>query len=232
VNYAGQLNWALKNINTSADWIIRIDADERLSEMLRTQLITAVNRLPADVTGLEAPLRIRFLGRNLRFGHTYPIWLLRVWRNGCARCEDRQMDEHMVLTHGETRRLRGDLLHEIPKSLTDWTAKHNWYATRDCADISSSEPAEPPQGAAGTRRRLKQSVYLRLPLFHRAFAFWAYRYIFRLGFLDGKAGLIYHFLQGFWYRFLVDAKLYESQATMKADPSGAPIIAHFPDRFL
>jgi glycosyltransferase involved in cell wall biosynthesis len=215
-NHAAQFNWALVNIVSSAAWVIRIDADERLSEGLRTELCAALNQSADAVTGFEVPRRIRFLGRNLRFGDTYPIWLLRVWRNGCARCEDRQMDEHMVLHHGESRRLQGDLLHEIPKSLTEWTAKHNWYATRECADILSLKLAELPQGAAGARR-LKRSVYLRFPLFYRAFAYWAYRYILRLGFLDGRAGLIYHFLQGFWYRFLVDAKLYESQATGGTD---------------
>jgi hypothetical protein len=126
------------------------------------------------------------------------------------------MDEHIVLSHGRTVRVHGHLIHEIPKSLTEWTAKHNWYATRECADILSTEPPAALEGEAGRRRRIKQSVYLRLPLFYRAFAYWFYRYFIKLGFLDGKAGLIYHFLQGFWYRFLVDAKLYESSLAARS----------------
>ncbi len=208
-SHSQQFNWALDNITTDADWILRIDADERLHPNLTHELLRVIPNLPVDVTGLVVPLRIRFLGRDMRFGDTYPVWLQRVWRNGFGRCEERWMDERIVLSSGRTLRVRGDLIHEIPKNLTEWIAKHNWYATRECADILSPEPVVSLEGAAGARRRMKQSVYLRLPPFFRAFAYWLYRYFLKLGFLDGKAGLIYHFLQGFWYRFLVDAKLYE-----------------------
>jgi glycosyltransferase involved in cell wall biosynthesis len=208
-NYARQLNWALDNIPTDAEWTLRIDADERLEPRLVAELQKELPKLSNDIAGLIIARRIRFLGRTLRFGDTYPVWLLRIWRSGCARCEDRWMDEHMVLSSGRTVRLKGDLIHEIPKNLDEWTAKHNWYASRECSDILSSDQAETLEGAAATRRWAKQSLYLRLPPFFRAFAYWFYRYVLKLGFLDGKAGLIYHFLQGFWYRFLVDAKLYE-----------------------
>jgi SAM-dependent methyltransferase len=119
------------------------------------------------------------------------------------------MDEHIVLRQGKVQRVQGDLIHDIPKDLTDWTAKHNWYASRECQDIARREAATALDGQAGRKRWLKQNVYLRLPLLYRAFFYWFYRYFLRLGFLDGKEGLIYHFLQAFWYRFLVDAKLYE-----------------------
>jgi hypothetical protein len=59
------------------------------------------------------------------------------------------------------------------------------------------------------KRWFKEKFYLRLPLFSRAFLYFIYRYFLRFGFLDGKEGLIFHFLQGFWYRFLIDAKIYE-----------------------
>ena len=216
-NYARQFNWALDNIGTRADWILRIDADERLSEELVATLLRTLPDLPQEITGLVIPRRIRFIGRILRFGCTYPVWLLRFWRNGIGRCEDRWMDEHIVLSSGTTQRLEGDLIHEIPKNLTEWTEKHNWYATRECADVLSGDRLMPLEGAAGATRRMKQSVYLQLPLFYRAFAYWFYRYFLKLGFLDGKAGLIYHFLQGFWYRFLVDAKLYETTTMRSQD---------------
>jgi glycosyltransferase involved in cell wall biosynthesis len=209
-SHSQQFNWALDNISTNADWILRIDADERLHPNLTRELLLIIPNLPVDVTGLVVSLRIRFLGRDMRFGDMYPVWLLRIWRNGFGRCEERLMDERIVLKYGRSITVRGDLIHEIPKSLTEWTTKHNGYATSECTDILSAEPIAQLEGIVGTRRRLKQSVYLCLPLFHRAFVYWFYRYVFRLGFLDGKAGLIYHFLHGFWYRFLVDAKLYES----------------------
>lgn len=208
-NYATQFNWALENIPSVAEWVLRIDADERIGDRQRDEMRTALREAPQDVTGLEVARRIRFLGRELRYGDTYPIWLLRVWRRGKGRCEDTWMDEHIVLRRGEVRRVQGDLIHDIPKDLTEWTAKHNWYATRECQDVTSRDAAAALDGQAGTKRWLKQNVYLRFPPFYRAFFYWFYRYFLKLGFLDGTQGLIYHFLQGFWYRFLVDAKLYE-----------------------
>ncbi len=214
-NYAKQFNWALDHISTDAEWVLRIDADERLHPKLAGELLRQLPQLPADVTGIAIARQIRFLGRDIRYGDMYPVWLLRLWRRGAGRCEDRWMDEYIELSEGHTIRVDGDLLHDIPKDLTEWTAKHNWYATRECIDIMSLRESEVQQTGSGFRRRIKESVYLRLPLFYRAFAYWLYRYFFKLGFLDGKEGLIYHFLHAFWYRFLVDVKLYEASVTTK-----------------
>jgi glycosyltransferase involved in cell wall biosynthesis len=214
-----QFNWALDNVTTKADWILRIDADERLHPDLAHELCELMPSLPLEITGLVCPRRIRFMGRDMRFGDMYPVWLLRLWRNGTGRCEDRWMDEHIALKSGRTLRVRGDIVHSIPKSLSEWTTKHNSYATRECIDILSSSEKASPEGVTGYRRRMKQSIYLRAPLFYRAFAYWLYRYVFKLGFLDGKEGLIYHFLHGFWYRFLVDANLYESSVSKRNEES-------------
>jgi len=209
-NHAAQFNWALDNISSGAEWVLRIDADERIDDRQRQELRDALRQAPAEVTGYEIARRIRFLGRELRYGNTYPVWLLRVWRRGEGRFEETWMDEHIVLKRGEVRRVPGDLIHEIPKDLTEWTSKHNWYASRECRDVTTHEVAERLAGQAGTNQWLKQDVYLRFPPFYRAFFYWFYRYFLRLGFLDGTPGLVYHILQGFWYRFLVDSKLYEA----------------------
>jgi len=214
-NHATQFNWALDNVPSEADWILRIDADERLSPQLQAELAHRLAAAPPDVAGFACPRLTRFLGRAIRWGDTYPVWLVRVWRRGAGRCEDTWMDEHIVLA-GPVERLKGDVIHEIPKSLSEWTRKHDWYADRECKDIlSASANSQPLTGQPGVRRALKQGVYLKLPLFARAFLYWFYRYFLKLGILDGKEGLIYHFLHAFWYRFLVDAKLLE----INKDPS-------------
>ncbi len=213
LNYASQFNWAIDHAPCSVDWILRIDADERLSEQLRQEILLNLPRLGSGVTGLLVPLRIQFMGRTIRHGDSYPVWLLRLWRSGLGRCEDTWMDEHTVLSKGEVLKLHGDLIHQIPKTLSEWTLKHDWYAGRECRQTLTPAMDEclPTGPQARLKRRLKKGLYLRLPAFYRAFFYWFYRYFLRLGFLDGKEGMIYHFLQGFWYRFLVDAKLYEVQ---------------------
>jgi glycosyltransferase involved in cell wall biosynthesis len=216
-SHASQLNWAMDNLAPTSEWLIRIDADERISELQRDEIRKSLQWAASDVTGFELARRIRFLGRDLRFGCTYPVWLVRIWRLGYGRCEDAWMDEHIVLGDGKIERIEGDLIHVIPKDLSEWTAKHNWYATRECADLSGGEGESDLTGQSQRIRWLKNNVYLHLPLFYRAFCYWFYRYVIRLGFLDGKPGLIYHFLQGFWYRFLIDAKLYEEEVIEKRE---------------
>jgi glycosyltransferase involved in cell wall biosynthesis len=223
INQAAQFNWALSNVNSAADWILRIDADERLSQELRQALQERLPGLESEVSGLLVPVRIRFLGRFIRHGDTYPVWLLRLWRKGLGRFEDTWMDEHLVLSAGRVLKLRGDLIHDIPKNLSEWTQKHDAYAARMCKDIlaeGNGGAAPLASRQAKVKRLLKKHLYLRLPAFHRAFLYWFYRYFFRLGFLDGTEGLIYHFLQGFWYRFLVDAKLFELQKSAAVVPRG------------
>lgn len=214
VSHAAQFNWALDRINTSAEWLLRIDADERLSDDLQKEIRERLSGVGEDVTGFLVPRRIRFLGRTIQHGDSYPVWLLRLWRNGFGRCEDTWMDEHVVLSSGRTAKLCGDLIHDIPKNLSEWTRKHNGYADRECKDILATA-ANAADGYQAGMKKLKKTLFLRLPPFYRAFLYWAYRYFLRLGFLDGKEGLIYHFLQAFWYRFLVDAKLFEMQKQQK-----------------
>jgi glycosyltransferase involved in cell wall biosynthesis len=161
-NYARQFNWALDNIPFQTEWILRIDADERFHSELIQELTRVIPDLPFEVTGVMVARRIRFLGRIIRFGEMYPVWLLRLWRTGVGRCEDRWMDEYIELSEGRKIRVRGDLLHDIPKNLTEWTAKHNWYATRECTDILSTSKG-PPIGRRQGLSAAAQAVCLFAP---------------------------------------------------------------------
>lgn len=215
VNHAEQLNWALEKLPIRTPWVMRLDADEWLTADLIEELKVNLQTLPPQVSALMMKRRVYFWGRWIRHGGYYPTWLLRVWRHGLAHCEARWMDEHMVVHDGEVRKLVHDLVDENRKDLTFWTEKHNRYAASEVKDILETPASEVDKlvGQARTRRWLKLKVYSRAPLFLRAFFYWIYRYVFLLGFLDGTAGLIFHFMQGFWYRFLVDAKLYEQRLT-------------------
>lgn len=222
VNQAQQFNWALDHLPIESEWVLRLDADEFLLPELRDEIALVLPTLPPHVTGLYVKRRVYFKGRWIRHGGYYPTWLLRLFRRGKARSEQLEMDEHIVVLEGETRRLQHDFVDYNRKDLAFWTCKHERFATREAhAFIQKTQGGSLGEmqgqllGDQPARKRwLKSNVYARLPLFLRAFAYFLYRYILRLGFLDGTEGLIFHFLQGCWYRFYVDAKIWEAKRQM------------------
>jgi uncharacterized protein (DUF362 family) len=217
IDQARQFNWALDNLPIKTEWIMRLDADERLTPELHNEIVRKIPDMPEVVTGLYMKRQVYFMGRWMKHGGYYPIWLLRIFRKGKAICEQKNMDEHIVVLEGKTENLANDIIDENHKGLSFWVDKHNKFASREMMEIMKSGKEEKGQtikpnllGHAVQRKRwLKKNLYLKLPLLLRSFFYYIYRYFFKLGFLDGKEGLIFHFLQGFWYRFLVDAKIYE-----------------------
>lgn len=226
-NYSTQFNWALDHAPLAGEWCLRIDADEYLTEELRATLLTQVKFgiVSRAVTGLYVNRVIVFMGRALRWGGCGRLPMLRLFRTGVGRCEERWMDEHIALSRGATVQLRGDLIDENLNNIGWWIAKHNGYATREAIDLLNIRFGFDPRSAresiglgtqAGRKRFLKEIVYSRLPIALRSSAYFLYRYVFQLGVLDGRAGLIFHFMQGFWYRLLVDLKVDELQRSAKA----------------
>lgn len=231
-NQAEQFNWALDNIKIANDWILRLDADEvmlpetwrEIGEQFNKLLITN-DQLP--ITGFYLKRRVYFMSRWIKHGGYYPAWFLRLWRKDAGRYEEREMDEHVVLSKGRAIHLRNDFEEHDRKDLTSWIQKHNSYATREAEayikefQISNfkfqNERLEGRRTGSDPEKRrwYKNQLYYKLPPFLRALLYWEYRYFIRLGFLDGVPGLIWHFLQGFWYRFLVDAKIYELKRKLR-----------------
>jgi glycosyltransferase involved in cell wall biosynthesis len=214
INHADQVNWALDHLPIATPWVMRLDADERLTPELAGELQVALEASPPEVTGYQLKRRVYFWGAWIRHGGYYPTWLFRIWRRGTARCEQRWMDEHMVSSEGRIARLRYDIIDENHKGIGFWVTKHNGYAEREVKDLLAA--ADEPEtsavgGQAGRKRWLKKNLYARSPLFFRAFAYWFFRYFLLLGFLDGVPGLVFHFNQALWYRLLVDAKLREAR---------------------
>lgn len=216
-NYATQFNWALKNCPIQSEWIWRIDADEYLEGCDTEKIKQQIYEQPKEVTGLYVKRKIIFQGRPLLHGAWFPAWHLKLWRNGKGFCENRWMDEHIKLSEGTSTELDLVQVDENLNDLTWWTDKHNSYATREMIDMLDiqygifTENTVVPKffGTEEQRKRWLKLRYLKLPLFVRPVFYFLYRYIVRLGFLDGKAGFIWYVLQGFWYRFLVDAKIFE-----------------------
>lgn len=217
-NYATQFNWALDQIKGAGGWVLRLDADEVLSP----ELVADIQAGLPDVAGITVGRRMCFQGQPVRYGGLFPIRVLRLFREGHGRCEKRWMDEHIIVD-GPLAAFEGDIIDDNRNTLDWWTAKHNSYASREVIDILNRDLGFLPQDTlaaeatgrhAAMKRWCKERVYRRLPLGARAGVYFLYRYILRGGWRDGAQARMFHVLQGFWYRYLVDARLAEVRRYM------------------
>lgn len=217
-NYARQFNWALDNGNITTKWTFRLDADERLTPELCREL-TELTEVHAndDVNGITMEAWLYFMGKKIKHG-CHNKRKLMLFKTGIGRIEDRKMDEHTVLSHGTSVYAKNRFIHYDFKNMTHWINKMNWYATREMQDyyefIQGKDAGFTESDAAisGTRKK-KFGFYYKFPLFIRCWLLFIYYYIFRLGFLDGKEGFVYHYMYHRWYRTLVDAKILEQRIT-------------------
>jgi glycosyltransferase involved in cell wall biosynthesis len=213
-NYAKQRNHALDYLPILSEWVLFLDADEWLPDALKQEISELIASSPSE-NGFHIKWRLIWMGRWMRRGY-YPTWILRLLRHGKAHCEDRAVNEHLIV-QGKTGKLRNDFVHEDRKSITDWIAKHNGYATREAQELLNTRSAAGYQeidasllGTQAARKRwLRYKVWNRLPLLIRPFLYFFYRYVLAGGFLDGKQAFVYHFLQGLWYPMLIDIKYIE-----------------------
>lgn len=216
--YSAQRNWAQAELPIQSAWLFHIDADERVSVVLAQEVIKLFDAGLADgpTVGLLVPRRIEFMGHQIKGGGLYPTYHCRIFRRGQGRCESREYDQHFVVD-GPTHKLTGDLIEATASSLESWTRRHIRWAQLEARQLLASAGGNHRDiirgSAFGTpierRRWLRRVVYERMPLFARAFLYFLYRFLLRGGFRDGTPGLIYHVLQGFWFRFYIDACLYE-----------------------
>lgn len=223
-DHSKQFNWALQNAPISTEWVLRLDADEYLMPELVEELKDKLPFLPASVTGVVFKRRHIFMNRWVRRG-VYPVKLLRLFRTGKAVCESRLMDEHIILLEGSSVEFDHDFCDHNLNDLSWFCHKHVNYAVREAAEmisleLSGSNTLKQDDRIGGDQardKRRKKYKYSRFPLFWRSFAYFLYRYFIKLGFLDGKEGFLWHFLQGLWYRTLVDAKILEIKRECGSD---------------
>lgn len=222
-HYGAQRNWAIDNLPIAAPWTLHVDADERITPELRASIAVALapdREGRQNVNGYLVSRRTLFMGRWIRHGGHYPAWHLRLMRTGSGRCEDRLYDQHFYVS-GAVQKLQGDLIDTLTPDVATFTARHLRWAA-----LEAAEHETPPDSGGRIRgslasdnaieqRRWLRDWYARLPLFVRPTAYFIYRYFVRLGFLDGRAGLVFHVLQGFWFRFLVDALILERRLRRK-----------------
>ena len=203
--YAKQFNWALDNLPIEAKWVLRMDADEYLTPETIELLKEELPSMPEDVSGLNIELKRKFRGGEIRHG-TVGIRQARIFRYGIGRCEDRAMDEHIVVSEGRIIDFDGAFYDDSLMPFGEWKAKHRGYAKREAQDaVSLFNNLERLKNPSPTD--MKKIKYYRLPPYFRAFAYFCIRYFIKLGFLDGLAGFRWHFWQGLWYRWIVDREI-------------------------
>lgn len=223
VDYAAQRNAALDRLPIEVEWVLMLDADEWLPDEVKAEIEEILARGPEE-NAFFIKRRLIWLGKWIRRG-IYPTWCARLFRFKTARYDSRAVNEHLNMT-GATGRLQHDFMHEDRKTIGDWIAKHNRYSTMEAAELFNvSREGQIKERLFGTQqervRWIRANVWEKLPPLVRPFFYFTYRYIFRGGFLDGKAGFAYHFLHALWFPMLIDIKYVETRFAQKSAEPGA-----------
>ena len=220
VNHAEQFNFALTQLPLGVTWVLRIDADEYLS----LQLVCSIRKVISSSStfcGYTLKRKVWFCGKEIRYGGLFPVEIVRLFRLGYGVCEKRWMDEHIIV-NGPVGSLQGDLIDHNLKSLTWWIQKHNLYSNREAFEVLKlkygvTSKSNNLVGSVGFKRLIKERIYSKLPIVPKVVIYFLYRYVIRCGFLDGKNGFAFHFLQGFWYRYLVEIKIQEVEHYIRSN---------------
>lgn len=210
-NYAQQRNWALSHLPLRSEWLLQLDADHRVTPELRALLEDRFAEGISDSTaGFLIPRRTIFMGRWIRHGGHYPVYQAVLFRRGRGRCEERGYDQH-YLVDGPVELLGADIIDEFKEPLSRFVERHRRWAAQEAREVrqpsSTVQVRADRAGSPIEQRRWMRQRYYRLPPILRAFAYFFWRYVWKRGFLDGVPGLVFHTVQGLWFRLLVDVTL-------------------------
>jgi glycosyltransferase involved in cell wall biosynthesis len=211
-DYAGQRNAALQEVRFKHPWVLMLDADERCPADLVAEMQQVVAAAGAEVALFRMRRKDYFLGRWLRRSSGYPTWFGRLMRVGRVRVE-RSVNEEYV-ADGEVRYLQAHLAHHpLNRGIAHWYDRHNRYSTME-ATVKLADRGAPLAARdffakdPSLRRRAFKRVYYRLPF--RPLLSFLYLYIFRFGFLDGRAGFAFSRMRAS-YELMIDLKVLELQ---------------------
>jgi len=220
--YSEQRNWAQEHEPFGSNWVMHLDADEPLTPALIDWLLNEYHDYSDTYDGFMFSRRVYFMGKWIKYGAQYPNYHLRLFRKEIGRCEDKAYDQHFVLSSGKTKKVRGaDIYNTVSDNLDQLIISHNKWASLEASEairvskLMGEVRARIFGNPIERKRWLKERLYSKMPRFLRSFLYFLYLYLFRLGFLDGYRGLVYFVLQSFWFRFLVDAKIFELDLVAK-----------------
>jgi glycosyltransferase involved in cell wall biosynthesis len=213
--HARQWAWALAEVPLATEWVLALDADHAVTPELQQAIIRAVGGGDSTIAGYFLNRRQVFRGRWIRHGGYYPKYLLKLFRRGAVSLDAADLVDHHFRVAGPTARLAGDLIEDNRNeaAIFDWIAKHNRYARlqarEELARLAGTQPTGDWRGNPDERTQRQKALWARMPGYVRPLGYFLYRYVLRFGFLDGKQGFVFHFLQAWWYRLLVDINLDE-----------------------
>lgn len=205
-----QRNWALEHGGAKHEWVLILDADERVPPELAHELLEKSRNAPAAVAAYRVRRRLYMWGRWLRYSSLYPTWIVRLVRRHRVRYFSRGHGEGESID-GELRDLQYDLIDENLGGIEAWFARQNAYSSRDAQYEIEAEPGV--TGFSGllardpaARRLSLKALAARVP--GRALAYFLYSYIWRRGFLDGRDGLVFCLMKSV-YQQMVNIKKYD-----------------------
>lgn len=215
--YAPQYNWAAENCPIKSEWVLRLDADEYLLPETIEEIKEKLPKLSADVTGIIFKRRHVVWGKWMKRG-MYPVKLLRLYRRGKGICEERYMDEHILLKEGHAVEFDGDFVDENLNSFEWWKEKHRGYAKREAMDareildrLKNKDFSELKVvdgiGAQAAAKRAKKYRYYSLPPYFRVMLYWAVRFFFKGAILEGPKAWKWCWYHAMWYRWRVDREI-------------------------
>ena len=189
-----QFNWALDNLTIDSEWILRLDADEYLTDESIEWIKANLGKVAGNISALEFTLERKFMGGVIRHG-TNSIPMVRMFRKGRGRYAETLMDER-IFFEGDKLAVPVVFYDDNLNSFGWWKEKHYGYAKR-----------EAQQALNGSFQDMRKAKYYKIPPYFRAFVYFCIRYFLKRGFLDGRAGWRWHFWQGLWYRWIVDREI-------------------------
>jgi hypothetical protein len=214
--FSEKLNFGLKKNPYRSRWIIRIDADEYFDQnFIKFLKLGAIKNIADDVDGIYINRKLYFMGQWMKYGGIYPGKIIRIMRPGRVSFEHKILDEHVEVKNFEVVDI--DIIDNPLYDLTNWLQKHIRYAEAYRYGYFSKKFSSRVVAKKGQSqiKAFLQNTFLKSPPFLRCFMYWFYRYFIKCGFLDGMRGLIYITLQAFFYRFLIDALIYEQMHAKK-----------------
>lgn len=218
-NHPQQWDFALKNFHIQTPWVICLDADQVVTPELRELLVNFNPKDHQHINGIYFNRKNFFKGRWIKHGGYYPFYLLKMFRFSVGYSDLNENMDHRFIVPGKTVIWKqGHIVEENLKenSISFWIDKHNRYS-----DLLAHEEVERMQnirqqtlqpnllGSPDERTAWLKKLWWQLPRYVRPILYFIYRMIFQLGIFDGRTGIIFHFLQGFWFRLIVDVKIDE-----------------------